>query len=89
MKANYNGFLKLTYSKKKYNKYNKDRPDALPLDSQTSEQFVVYCMEWLTYTTDFKRHWLNSKTFNYSLILSATHQPPIILTFRLKKRGIN
>ena len=25
---------------------------------------------WLTYTADFKRHWLNSKTFNYSLVLS-------------------
>lgn len=31
--------------KKKCSKYNKDRPDALPLGGQTSEQFVVYCME--------------------------------------------
>ena len=45
MKANYNRFLKLTYSEKKCNKYNKDRPDALLVSGQTSEQFVVYCME--------------------------------------------
>lgn len=37
--------FKANLQQKKCNKQNKDRPDALLVSGQTSEQFVVYCME--------------------------------------------